>query len=396
MVYLDWAATALPDLDVLRKRCGEEEACFGNPSSPHSAGKKARELLSTSRKRVAGALGCDSSEVVFTSGGTESNNMILFSLLGRPAQRNPKIEVKRKMHIVTSGIEHPSVYNPVKRLELMGFRVSVIRAAKDGRVEPGRIAEALDEKTVLVSLMFVNNETGVVQRVEETGRLIREYRLKSGRRIIFHVDAVQGFGKLPFRPVEWDVDTAAISAHKLGGPKGSGALFIRKGIIPDFLYTGGEQEEKRRPGTEDIAGCYGFGLVAEKGAGLLEERYENATAIMERLMKDLSSIPGIVFIPDGRPHMNRASCSPYILKVAFPPIPGEVAVRMCDGKGFLVSTGSACSSRQKEKSHRVLRHMGIGEDIASSSIRISIGWETKMEDCIAFSRVLRQLVQSLK
>jgi cysteine desulfurase len=396
MVYLDWAATALPDGDVLESKNKVEMEYFGNPSSLHGEGKRARELLFKSRQKVAEVLGCSSSEIVFTSGGTESNNMILFSLLKRPSRQSLKSEHGRKKHIIISGLEHLSVYNPAVNLEKMGFRVTIIRAGEDGRIKPEKIASALDEHVVLVSLMFVNNETGAVQPVAEVGQLIKKYANSTGRSIIFHVDAVQGFGKLPFKPLEWSVDAASISAHKLGGPKGSGAFFLRKGIKPEFLYTGGEQEEKRRPGTEDIAGCYGLARVAGKSMQHMEERYEKVMKIMARLINNLSSIQGIVFIPAIRSGQYEGGFSPYILKIAFPPIPGEVLVRMCEERGFFISTGSACSSRQKKSRHRVLANMGIKEEVASSSIRISIGWKTKDEDCITFFHTLKKLIPELR
>jgi cysteine desulfurase len=396
MVYLDWAATALPDTSVLESKNRAEMEYFGNPSSLHGEGKKARELLLKSRGKVADALGCSPAEVVFTSGGTESNNMIIFSLLQRIPQQYSRSEQKRKKHVVISGLEHPSVYNPASSLEKMGFRVTIIRGGEDGRIRPERVAAALDEQTVFVSLMFVNNETGAIQPVKEVGQLIKTYAHSTGRNIVFHVDAVQGFGKLPFKPLQWSVDTASISAHKLGGPKGSGALFLRKGVTPGFLYKGGEQEEKQRPGTEDTAGCYGLALAAEKSTQLMEERYEKVRGIMTGLIQNLSSIRGIVFIPAVRSARCEGDFSPYILKIAFPPVPGEVLVRMCNERGFLISTGSACSSRQKKSRHRVLEHMGIKGAVALSSIRISIGWETKGEDCIAFSHTLKKLISELR
>ncbi|MBN2536314.1 MAG: cysteine desulfurase [Spirochaetales bacterium] len=391
MIYFDWAATALPDPAILDKVRDAEKEYFGNPSSIHAAGRKAKKLLSQSRETLAGILKVEPGEVVFTSGGTESNNIFLFSLLSRSLWKGAQ-----RKKIILSGIEHPSVYNPALFLGHMGFDVIVIPPGEDGCMDPQKINETIDPNTVLVACMHVNNEIGAIQPVKEAGTIVREAEKKMGKRIFFYVDAVQSFGKIVFHPYSMNIDAASISAHKIGGVKGSGALFVRKDISHGFLYQGGDQEEMRRPGTENIAGCYSLALTAQKAVMEMDVCFSTMSSLMDRLLSGLSAINGVVFIPGSRKEKKTGNFSPYILKVSFPRIPGEVLVRMLEQKDIMISTGSACSSQRKKGKNRVLKSMGIPLQVAESSIRISTGYSTTEQDIDALVSALKELVPGLK
>jgi cysteine desulfurase len=385
-VYLDWAATSPPDAAILERSGRAAAEYFANPSSPHTAGVRARQFLEDCRGRLAAVLGCSPEEVLFTSGGTEANNMVLFSLLRR----------KRDRRVILSGIEHDSLHLPAQRLGELGGEAVVIPAGRDGRVDPERIAAAVDERTVLVALMRVNNESGAVQPVAELAELLRRRQASaSGRRVLLHTDAVQALGKLPFHPGELGVDTAAFSAHKLGGPRGVGALYVRKGSVPEFLYAGGGQESGRRPGTENLAGAYALAEAAEQAVSLLEGRLDRARELMDWLIAELASIPGCRILPEqrsaGQPPEHY---SPFIVSTALPPLPGEVLVRAMGEEGFLISTGAACSSRKQERT-RVLEAMGVDRKLASCAVRISIGPATEREELARFLEALRRRLPAL-
>lgn len=391
MIYFDWAATALPDPVILDKVRDAEKEYFGNPSSIHAAGRKAKRILIQSREKLAEILKIEPEELIFTSGGTESNNIILFSLLSRSLWKGT-----HKKKIIVSGIEHPSVYNPALSLRHMGFDVLFISPGPDGFIDPQKIKDALDPHTVLVTCMLINNETGAIQPVADVGMVIREMEEKAGQKILFHVDAVQGFGKIQFHPHSMNIDAASMSAHKIGGSKGSGALFVQKRVTHNFLYQGGDQEGKRRPGTENIAGSLSLALAADKAVSSLGMNFPKAASLMDRLISGLSTLKGVVFIPESRIREKKDRFSPYILKVSFPQIPGEVLVRMLEEEDILVSTGSACSSRKKKGKHRVLESMGVPEEVAESSIRISPGYSTTEQDIDALISALAKLVPELK
>jgi cysteine desulfurase len=385
-VYLDWAATSPPDAAILERSGKAAAEYFANPSSPHAAGVGAKKFLEDCRGRLAAVLGCSPEEVVFTSGGTEANNMVLFSLLRR----------KRDPRVVLSGIEHDSLHLPARRLAELGGEAVLIPAGKDGRVDPERMAAAVDERTVLVALMRVNNESGAVQPVAELAELLFHKRASAGgRRVLLHTDAVQALGKLPFRPAELGVDTASFSAHKLGGPRGVGALYVRQGSVPEFLYAGGGQERGRRPGTENLAGAYALAEAAEQAAAALQGRLDRARKLMGWLIAELAAIPGCHILPGERSAGGPAEhYSPFILSAAFPPLPGEVLVRAMGEEGFLISTGAACSSRKRDRT-RVLEAMGVERGLASSAVRISIGPATERDELARFLEALRRRLPAL-
>lgn len=384
-VYLDWAATAPPDPEIQEQVQRISRERFANPSAIHKEGREAERLLGQCRQRLAAVLGCHEQEVVFTSGGTEGNNMVLFSL----AQK------KRDRKIVLTGIEHPSIYEPAQSLGRLGFEVVTVPAERGGQVDAGRLERALDERTVLVAVMMVNNETGALQPLAEVAAAIRDLQRRSGKKILFHCDAVQALGKIPFDLASMDIDSASFSAHKIGGPRGVGALYVRKGRIRDFLYCGGGQELGRRPGTENLPGIFGFVLALEKAKTHLQQNLEQARAAIRAFLPELLEIPGAVVTTAGREQGREAAFSPYILNVSFPPLPGEVLVRVLEEEGFLVSTGSACSSKKKDR-FRVLEGMGVPREVAFSALRISTGPGIGSDHLQGLAQALRRRLPELK
>ena len=359
-IYLDWAATAPPDPEILEQSGRIARTHYANPSAVHKAGREAERLLCECRQRMAALLGCEPAEIVFTSGATEANNMLLFSQLHK----------KRDHRILISGIEHPSIDLPARTLKRLGFELAVVPADSTGRIDPERIHDALDEHTTMVSVMTVNNETGSIQPVREIARAVREHEKRSGKKILLHTDAVQAFGKIPFSPYSLGVDGASLSAHKIGGPRGVGALFVAKGRIAQVLYSGGGQENGLRPGTENLPGIFGFVLASEKAAVSLEANHRRAEQAMGGLIERLAAIPDVVLNPAGR--SGRGGFSPYILNFSIPPLPGEVLVRVLEEEELTLSTGSACSSKKPDR-FRVLENMGVPRKVAFSSLRLSIG-----------------------
>jgi len=380
-VYLDWAASARPDPQVLEGCDRVAREFFANPSSPHEAGQRAAALLADCRRRLARTLACAPEEVVFTSGGSEANNMVLFSLLLR----------RRDRRVVLSGLEHDSLHLAAGRLAALGGEAAVVPARADGRVDAERVLAAVDERTVLVALMLVNNETGALQPVAEVAAGLA----RRARRTLLHTDAVQAFGKLPFRPAALGVDSAALSAHKIGGPRGAGALYLRRGSVPEFLYAGGGQEGGRRPGTENLAAIHGLAQAAELAIGELERNLERARGLCAALLTGLRAIPGCRLLPDGRgASLPEELFSPYIVSAAFPPVPGEVLVRVLGSEGFLLSTGAACSSRKPERT-RVLEAMGVPRGVAACTVRISLGPSTRPEELERLLEALRRRLPGL-
>ena len=382
-VYLDWAATARPDTDILESASRIAVDCFANPSSPHAAGRRAAGLLSECRRRLADSLGCAPEELVFTSGGTEANNLVIFSLLLH----------RRDRRVVLSGLEHDSLFLAARRLETLGGEAAVVPAAGDGRVDPARVLAAVDERTALVALMLVSNETGALQPVAEVAAGLAAR--SGGRRVLLHTDAVQAFGKVPFRPAELGADTAAVSAHKIGGPRGVGALYVRRPGALQFLNAGGGQEAGRRPGTENLAGAWALAEAGTRAVAALQERSRRAQALMDRLIADLSAVERCRILPAGRgTTLAPERFSPYILSAAFPPVPGEVLVRVMEAEGFLISTGAACSSRKQERT-RVLEAMGVPRELAACSVRVSFGPDTTAEELEGLVSALRRRVPAL-
>ncbi|MDR2028645.1 MAG: aminotransferase class V-fold PLP-dependent enzyme [Treponema sp.] len=372
--YFDWAATAPPDVPV------PGEIPFGNPSSRHREGRDARDALEEARNRCAAALGVTAARLFFTSGGTESNALVLFSTLFRS-----------RGDILASAVEHPSVSENCRVLERLGKGVAPIAVEGDGRVSLGTLEAALKKnpEARLAAIMGVNNETGAVM---DLSGLIGRIRNREGAPVHVHCDLVQAAGKIPLDLAALDPDSASISAHKLGGPRGIGLLYCRKDLEP--LYRGGGQEGGRRPGTENTAGALALADCLERRlkADTLGDAYEAASGRWETLIGTLRGMDRCSLIPRDRGDRD-PRFSPYILQAAFRGIPGEVMVRALDDGGFAVSTGSACSPASGKRS--ILAAMGVDEKTAFEGIRISQGWSTTAGDVEALIAAIGAILKTL-
>ncbi len=378
MIYLDWAASAPPEPAALAA-AAEAAVLHANPSSPHPAGRAAAAALEDARRRIGALLG--GGAVVFTSGATEANTLLLLSMLDRG-----RTATGRAPAIVASGIEHSSVHDQAERLASLGVTFRAVGAGSDGRVSPEDVARAVDADTAVVSVMLVNNETGVVQPVAEIARAVRE--AAGRRRVLVHTDAVQAFGKIPLDPGALGVDAASMSAHKLGGPRGIGALWLRPGLSLPVLAAGGGQEHGMRPGTENVAGAAGFAAAAEARLAGLASDAGRARDLAARLVGALAATPGAVLFPAARAGGESDRFSPWIVCFGFPPLPGEVVVRLAGDRGICIASGSACSSHKRIRT-RVLEAMGYDRKTAMSAVRVSTGPSTtgaEIDALIAFLR----------
>ena len=361
-VYMDNNATSplLPEvLEAMRPYFIEE---FGNASSLHHHGQNTRAAVERARESVATMLGCRPSEMVFTSGGTEGDNLAIFGL------------VKSGDHIITSTIEHHAVLHACKQMEKRGCQVSFVPVDGNGLVDPADVKNALRNNTKLITIMMANNETGVVQPVDEIGRIAKEAD------VYFHTDAVQAAGKIPINVDQIGCDLLSISGHKMHAPQGTGALYVRKGTLIQPLFYGGNHERQRRAGTENVAGIVALGKAAEIArAGLNDGTIARLAKLRDRLQSELASkLDDVGVNGDGAPRV------PTTTNIHFDHIEGEALVIALDLKGLAVSTGAACSSGAIEPSH-VLTAMGLPADQARASLRFSLGKQTISED-IDFAR----------
>ncbi len=361
--YFDWAATAIPDAEILRAALDESLKFWQNPSSAHSGGKRAKAALDEARKKCADAVGARAENIFFTSGGTESNHIPLLSILNRP----------ERGEILFASIEHPSVREMSLELKRCGFSVRQIPCDKNGIVTAQNVRECLTDETLFVGVMAVNNETGAIQPIDEIARTLDEF-YEGRRRPKFHVDCVQALGKIPLDLSRCSIDSAAASAHKICGPRGIGILYLKNPIEP-FLRGGG-QEGGIRSGTENIFGALAFAKCAERYAGIsLEKKIESQEILTADFISKLSALKSCAIIPPARSENPRdKNFSPWIVQASFKGIPGNVMLRALDAKGFAISTGSACSS--KKASRPVLEAMGIEKDLRESAVRFSFGPST--------------------
>jgi cysteine desulfurase len=375
-VYLDHNATS-PLRAVTRAAFDEAlDADCGNPASLHAEGRAARATIETARERVARLAGCAASEIVFTSGGSESLAAAVRGVCDRaPANRR---------RIVVSAVEHSAVLEAARLAARRGFVVVNVPCGREGRVEVERYVMNLDSDIALAALQWANNETGVVQPVEEIGRACREADVP------FLVDAVQAAGKIELDPKRVRADLLALSGHKLGGAQGTGALVVREGVALAPLVSGGAQEKRRRGGTPSVAALAAFGAAAEEAElGLREE----ATRLL-RLRAHVETVLREQF-PEVRFHGQAAPRLPNTVNFALPGVPGETLVIALDLAGFAVSTGSACSSGAVEPSH-VIRAMGYDDREARSAVRVSLGWSTTAGEVDRFLVALPEVVRQVR
>jgi len=374
-IYLDHNATTPVSQAVLDEMLPFYNNKFGNPSSVHSEGRVARVRLDEAREQVAEIIGAQPSEIVFTSGGSESNN---FAILGAAFATGNK-----KRHIVTCEVEHSAILNPLKQLEGLGFHVDRLPVDSYGRVDPGRVKDALTESTFLVTIQQANSEVGTVQNIDRIGCYARE------KGVLFHTDAVQSVGKIPVNLSKLPVDLLSVSSHKLYGPKGVGALFIRKGTSELFSpMCGGGQEKKRRGGTENVPGIIGFGKACELAKEQIKEnKLKQLRKIRDRLWQMIKH-----FIPNVEVFGCTKNCLPNTLNCGFEGANGETLMIALDMEGILVSTGSACSSGTGLPSS-VLSAMQLPTEKINSSLRFSLGWGNTSDDIDRVIEVLAKVVQ---
>jgi cysteine desulfurase len=375
-VYLDYNATTPLAPEVLEAMLPYLQGEFGNPSSIHAFGQRAKAALYDARERVAASIGAGPNEVLFTGGGTESDNLAILGVL--EAAEN------RRRHLITSTVEHHAVLNTMKALAKKGLPVTFLKVDRAGRVDPDDLRAALTPETLLVSIMHANNETGVVQPIAELARLSH----LAGA--YFHTDAVQSVGKIQVHVDDLGVDLLSLSGHKFYGPKGTGALYVRRGVKTRPVFRGGGQERARRPGTENLPGLVGLGCAAQLAGAHLDEERERLSALRDLLQGDV-----LARIPGSAVNGGDTERTPNTLNMSFDGVEGETLIIALDLKGCAVSTGAACSSGTVEPSH-VLMAMGLKPEQVQGSIRISLGRYTNREEVLHFVDVLTSVVESIR
>lgn len=376
MIYLDNSATTKPYSEAMDTYRTVSEHYFANPSSLHSLGGKSEHLLTRSREQAAALLDIEPSEIVFTSGGTEGNNLAIKGAAF--AYRN------RGKHLITSAIEHASAENAFAQLEALGFEVTYLPVNHDGCVSFEQFKKAYRDDTILVSVMHVNNEVGTIQPVKEIGAF-----LKQKPKTIFHVDHVQGFAKVPLHLKDSGVDLCTISGHKFHGPKGTGLLYVRKGTLLSPLFAGGGQEHQLRSGTENLPGICGMVKALRLTLEHEREGISHLTKLQNKLFEGLKQLDGAVV------HTPEHNSAPSIVNVSLLGIKSEVLVHALEEEDIYVSTKSACSSKENGASG-ILTAMGISDEEAEQAIRISMAYETTEKEIDLFLQTLAEKVGQLK
>ena len=375
-IYLDNAATTKVSETVLEAMLPYFSEYYGNASSIYSLGAKSKEAISQSREILAGTLGARENEIYFTAGGTEADNWAIKAAAEAYASKGK--------HIITSKIEHHAVLHTCQYLERQGYEVSYIDVDENGIVKLEELKKAIRPDTILISIMFANNEIGTIQPIKEVGKIAGEHG------ILFHTDAVQAYGQIPIHVDEYGIDMLSASGHKLCGPKGVGFLYIRKGVkIRSFIH-GGAQERKRRAGTENVPGIVGLGKAAQEAAETMKERAERETALRDYLIERmLREIPYTRLNGDARKRL------PNNANLSFQFIEGESLLIMLDMEGISGSSGSACTSGSLDPSH-VLLAIGLPHEIAHGSLRLTLGADTTKEDLDYVVEKTKQIVERLR
>ena len=375
-VYLDHAATTPVHPDVREAMLPFLGSEFGNPSSIHRFGRDVRAAIDEARDAVATGLNTEAKRIVFTSGGTEADNL---AVIGAAVANRDKGQ-----HVITTAVEHLAVLEACHYLEEIGFNLTYVPVDETGRVQVETIKEAITDETTLISVMFGNNEVGTVQPIAEIGRLAREHG------ILFHTDAVQAFGVVPIDVSALPVDLLSVSAHKINGPKGVGALYVRQDVPFTPRLFGGSQERKRRPGTENVPGIVGFGKAVEIVQNGLENKGKTLFNLRQAMV-DVWEASGIEFVINGNTH----SCLPHILNVSFIGVDTESMLMNLDLEGVACSSGSACTAGSLEVSH-VLKAMQLPEDVTSSAVRFSFGLGNTVEEVQSAAETAVKIAKRLR
>ena len=376
MIYLDNAATTKISKTALEAMLPYYEEIYGNPSSLHTAGQRAAEALLDARTRMAKLLSCAPNELYFTSGGSEADNQALLTAAAIGAK-------KGKKHIISTAFEHHAVLHTLKKLEKEGFEVTLLDVHEEGIVSPLQVKNAIREDTCLVSVMYANNEIGTIQPIKEIGAVCRE------KGVLFHTDAVQAAGHLHIDVKEQSIDMLSLSAHKFHGPKGVGALYVRRGIPLSTLIEGGAQERGKRAGTENLPAIVGMATAFEESCAAMDESAKRLSTLRDRLIDGLSDIPHSALNGD------RFKRLPSNVSFCFEGIEGESLLLLLDDKGICASSGSACTSGSLDPSH-VLLSIGRVHDVAHGSLRLTLSEETTKEEVDYTIKAVKDTVAYLR
>ncbi|MBR4807402.1 MAG: cysteine desulfurase NifS [Lachnospiraceae bacterium] len=375
-IYADNAATTKMSEAAIEAMLPYMKEIYGNPSSLYSIGQEAKEHLEDARKRVAAVLGCEPKEVYFTSGGSEADNQAIISA-ARMGQK------KGKKHIISTAFEHHAVLHTLEKLEKEGFEIELLDVHNNGIVTAGQVKDAIREDTALVTIMFANNEIGTVQPIREIGAVCRE------KNVIFHTDAVQAIGHVPINVKEDNIDMLSLSGHKFHGPKGTGVLYVKKGIRLTNIIEGGAQERGKRAGTENVPGIMGLAKALEDATRDIEGYTKKLTPLRDKL------IEGILKIPYSELNGDREKRLPATVNFCFEGIEGESLLLLLDDKGISASSGSACTSGSLDPSH-VLLAIGRPHEVAHGSLRLSLGEDTTDEEIDYLIKSVTEVVEYLR
>ena len=375
-IYADNAATTKISQTAMQAMISAMENSYGNPSSIHQIGMAANDALQTAREQIARCLGCMPKEIFFTSGGTESDNQAIVSAAMLGAKQN-------KRHIISTAFEHHAVLHALRRLKEQGFEIQLLDVGAEGNITAAQVEEAIRPDTCLVTVMFANNEIGSILPIAEIGEVCRAHG------VLFHTDAVQAAGHIPVNVREQNIDMLSLSAHKFHGPRGIGAVYVKRGIELTSLMEGGGQERGKRPGTENLPAIMGMAAALQEECSLMEENAARVAAMRDRLLQGLFQIPYSIL------NGSRDNRLPGNVNFCFEGVSGESLLLLLDSKGICASSGSACASGALDPSH-VLLALGLAPEIAQGSLRISLDISNTEEEIDYMLEVIPQVVEQLR
>lgn len=375
-IYADNAATTKISQTAMKAMISAMENSYGNPSSMHQIGMAANDALQTAREQIARCLGCMPKEIFFTSGGTESDNQAIVSAAMLGAKQN-------KRHIISTAFEHHAVLHTLRRLKEQGFEIQLLDVGAEGHITAAQVEDAIRPDTCLVTVMFANNEIGSVLPIAEIGEVCRAHG------VLFHTDAVQAAGHIPVNVKKQNIDMLSLSAHKFHGPRGIGALYVKRGIELTSLMEGGGQERGKRPGTENLPAIMGMAAALKEECTLMEQNEAKVTAMRDRLIQGLSQIPYSIL------NGSREKRLPGNVNFCFEGVSGESLLLLLDSRGICASSGSACASGALDPSH-VLLSLGLAPEIAQGSLRISLDISNTEEEIDYMLEVIPQVVEQLR
>ena len=375
-IYADNAATTKISQTAMKAMISAMENSYGNPSSIHQIGMAANDALQTAREQIARCLGCMPKEIFFTSGGTESDNQAIVSAAMLGAKKN-------KRHIISTAFEHHAVLHTLRRLKEQGFEIQLLDVGAEGNITAAQVEEAIRPDTCLITVMFANNEIGSVLPIAEIGEACRAHG------VLFHTDAVQAAGHIPVNVKKQNIDMLSLSAHKFHGPRGIGALYVKRGIELTSLMEGGGQERGKRPGTENLPAIMGMAAALKEECTLMEQNEAKVTAMRDCLIQGLSQIPYSIL------NGSREKRLPGNVNFCFEGVSGESLLLLLDSRGICASSGSACASGALDPSH-VLLSLGLAPEIAQGSLRISLDISNTEEEIDYMLEVIPQVVEQLR